>query len=196
MPKRPSKQARHQNAIEAAILNRVLDLDWTLNRRGDHDDQVSRSLCDWHCNAGQKNPSYFFEPKSSGNAEGSRNPWVWISISSWKKGSLGRGRSGTSAQSFVLCFSVFWGDFLLQISQKFLSETAPPMQAFSGKPLAKNPKTQLLIPWKIGMLICHLVTSRPLIFLQKQAGSPCNFATANLTAFILYFYLPLPLFHQ
>ena len=42
------------------------------------------------------------------------------------------------------CFSVFWGDFLLQISQKFLSEIAPPMQAFLENPLAKNPKTQLL----------------------------------------------------
>ena len=28
------KQARNKNAIEAAILNRVLDRDWTLNRRG------------------------------------------------------------------------------------------------------------------------------------------------------------------
>ena len=54
---------------------------------------------------------------------------------------------GTSAQSFVLCFSVFWGDFLLQISQKFLSEIAPPMQAFSGKPPREKPfcKTQLLL---------------------------------------------------
>ena len=34
-------------------------------------------------------------------------------------------------RSALFCvFSVFWGDFLLQISQKFLSETAPPMQAF------------------------------------------------------------------
>ena len=30
----PLKQARNKNAIEAAILNRVLDRDWTLNRRG------------------------------------------------------------------------------------------------------------------------------------------------------------------
>ena len=39
----------------------------------------------------------------------------------------------------------------------------------------------------------HLpVTSRPLIFLQKEAFlSPCNFATAHLTACILNFYLPL-----
>ena len=57
-----------------------------------------------------------------------------------KKGSLGRGRSGTSAQSFVLCFSVFRGDFLLQISQQFLSEIAPPMQAFSGEPPRKKPQ--------------------------------------------------------
>ena len=62
-------------------------------------------------------------------------------ISSWKKGSLGRGRSGTSAHSFVLCFSVFWGDFLLQISQKFLSEIAPPTRSFSWKPPSrKTPK--------------------------------------------------------
>ena len=36
----PLKQARNENAIEAAILNRVLDRDWTLNRRG----PLSRSL--------------------------------------------------------------------------------------------------------------------------------------------------------
>ena len=70
-----------------------------------------------------------------------RNPiFVRNLFSSWKKGSLGRGRSGTSAQSFVLCFSVFWGDFLLQISQQFLSEIAPPMQAFSGKPPREKPQ--------------------------------------------------------
>ena len=63
-----------------------------------------------------------------------------LSLAAGKKGSLGRGRSGTSAQSFVLCFSVFRGDFLLQISQKFLSETAPPMQALSGKPLCEKPQ--------------------------------------------------------
>ena len=63
-----------------------------------------------------------------------------IVISSWKKGSLGRGRSGTSAQSFVLCFSVLWGDFLLQISQKFLSEIASLMQAFSGKHPREKPQ--------------------------------------------------------
>ena len=32
--KTPLKQARNKNAIGAAILNRVLDRDWTLNRRG------------------------------------------------------------------------------------------------------------------------------------------------------------------
>ena len=32
--KTPFKQARNKNAIDAAILNRVLDRDWTLNRRG------------------------------------------------------------------------------------------------------------------------------------------------------------------
>ena len=31
------------------------------------------------------------------------------------------------------------------------------------------------VPWKIGMLICHPVTARPLIFLQKEAIlSPCK----------------------
>ena len=39
------------------------------------------------------------------------------------------------------------------------------------------------------MLICHPVTSRPLIFLQKEAVlSPCNFVTTHLTACILKFY--------
>ena len=32
--KTPVKQARNKSGIEAAILNRVLDRDWTLNRRG------------------------------------------------------------------------------------------------------------------------------------------------------------------
>ena len=35
----PLTQARNKNVIEAAILNRVLDRDWTLNRRG--------PLCAW-----------------------------------------------------------------------------------------------------------------------------------------------------
>ena len=34
VPQTPLKQARNENAIEAAILNRVLDRDWSLNRRG------------------------------------------------------------------------------------------------------------------------------------------------------------------
>ena len=43
-------------------------------------------------------------------------------------------------------------------------------------------------PWKIGVLLCHLVTSRPLIFLQKEAVlSPCDFATTHSRAFILHF---------
>ena len=47
------------------------------------------------------------------------------------------------------------------------------------------------VPWKGGMLIYLPVTSRPLISLQKEAVLlPCNFATAHLTACILYFYLP------
>ena len=47
------------------------------------------------------------------------------------------------------------------------------------------------VPWKTGMLIYLPVTSRPLISLQKEAVlSPCNFATAHLTACILNFYLP------
>ena len=42
------------------------------------------------------------------------------------------------------------------------------------------------------MLIHLPVTSRPLIFPQKEAFlSPCNFATSHLTACILNFYLPL-----
>ena len=47
------------------------------------------------------------------------------------------------------------------------------------------------VPWKTGMLIYLRVTSRPLIFLQKEAVlSPCNFATGHLTACILDFCLP------
>ena len=41
------------------------------------------------------------------------------------------------------------------------------------------------------MLIYLPVTSRPLIVLEKEAvSSPCNFATAHLTACILNCYLP------
>ena len=48
------------------------------------------------------------------------------------------------------------------------------------------------LSWTTGMLIYLPVTSRPLIFLQKEAAlSPCNFATAHFTACILKFYLPL-----
>ena len=48
------------------------------------------------------------------------------------------------------------------------------------------------VPWEIGILICHPVTSRSLIFLQKGAvSSTCNFATTHLTACILNFHLPL-----
>ena len=48
------------------------------------------------------------------------------------------------------------------------------------------------VPWKIVMLIYLPATSRPLIFLQKEAVlSPSSFATTHLTAFILNFYLPL-----
>ena len=47
------------------------------------------------------------------------------------------------------------------------------------------------VSWKIGVLIYLPVTLRPLISLQEEAVlSPCNFATANLTACILNFYLP------
>ena len=47
------------------------------------------------------------------------------------------------------------------------------------------------VPWKIGMLICHPVTSRPLIFPQEEAVlSPCNFAITYLTACVVKFYLP------
>ena len=47
------------------------------------------------------------------------------------------------------------------------------------------------VPWKIGVLICHPVTSRSPIFPQKEALlTPCNFATTHLTASILNCYLP------
>ena len=47
------------------------------------------------------------------------------------------------------------------------------------------------VPWKTGMLIYLPVTSRPLIFLQKEAVlSPCHFATTHLTACVLNFCLP------
>ena len=46
------------------------------------------------------------------------------------------------------------------------------------------------VPWKTGVLIYLPVTSRPFISLQKEAVlSPCNFATAHLTACILNCYI-------
>ena len=40
------------------------------------------------------------------------------------------------------------------------------------------------VPWKTRVLICHPMTSRPLIFLQKGAvSSPCDCTTTHLTAF-------------
>ena len=45
------------------------------------------------------------------------------------------------------------------------------------------------VSWKIGLLICYLVTSRLLNFLQKDANlSPCNFAATHLTASLLSIY--------
>ena len=65
--------------------------------------------------------------------------------------------------------------------------------ALTGSGSAEGSRNPWVIKFhgRIGMLICHLVTSRPLVFLQKEAVlSPCNFATTHLTAFILKFYLP------
>ena len=48
------------------------------------------------------------------------------------------------------------------------------------------------VPWKIGILVYLPVTSRSIHFQQKEALlSPCNFATAHLTACILNLYRPL-----
>ena len=57
---------------------------------------------------------------------------------------------------------------------------------------SRNPGNK--VPWKTGIPIYLHVTSRPLIFLQKEAIlPPCNFATTHLAACILNFYLPLTL---
>ena len=46
-------------------------------------------------------------------------------------------------------------------------------------------------PLKTGLLIYLPVTSRPLIYQQKEAVlSPCSFATTHLTACVLNYYLP------
>ena len=48
------------------------------------------------------------------------------------------------------------------------------------------------VAWKTGMLVCHPVTSRPLMFPQKEAVlSPCNFAITYLTAFLSFISLEL-----
>ena len=67
-------------------------------------------------------------------------------ISSWKKGSLGRGRSGTSAQSFVLCFFLCSEViFSCKSHRNFFQKLPLQCRHFLENPLAKSPKTQLLI---------------------------------------------------
>ena len=67
-----------------------------------------------------------------------------------------------------------------------------PQRAFSGGVVQKSMGHK--VTSKIGMIIYHPVTSRPLVFLQKEAASsPCNFATAHLTALCLHLYLSLTL---
>ena len=63
-----------------------------------------------------------------------------------KKGSLGRGRSGTSAQSFVLCvFLCSEVIFSCKSHRNFFQKLPLQCRHFLENPLAKNPKTQLLI---------------------------------------------------
>ena len=74
-----------------------------------------------------------------------------------------------------------WVSFALLVSRLTNSGNADGVQESMGNK----------VPWKTGMLIYLPVTLRPLISLQKEAVvSPCNFATAHLTARILKFYLP------
>ena len=61
-----------------------------------------------------------------------------------KKGSLGRGRSGTSAQSFVLCFLCSEVIFSCRSHRNFFQKLPLQCRHFLENPLAKNPKTQLL----------------------------------------------------
>ena len=86
----------------------------------------------------------------------------------------------------------------LKIPEKCLKTPCFEIRVFSGG--FSNPpfcapslchSRHVKVPWKTGMLICHPVTSRPLIFPQKEAVLfPCNFATKRLTAWILRFDLP------
>ena len=67
-------------------------------------------------------------------------------LSSWKKGSLGRGRSGTSAQNFVLCvfLCVLRWFSPANLPGNFFQKLPLQCRHFLENPLAKNPKTQLL----------------------------------------------------
>ena len=66
------------------------------------------------------------------------------------------------------------------------------LKLFPHKLFSRNAEVGRKVPWKIGMLICHPVTFRPLIFLQKETVSySCSFATTHLRAFILHLYLPV-----
>ena len=63
-----------------------------------------------------------------------------------KRGSLGRGRSGTSAQSFVLC--VFLCSEVIspcKSHSNFFQKLPLQCRHFQENPLAKKPKTELLI---------------------------------------------------
>ena len=61
-----------------------------------------------------------------------------------KKGSLGRGRSGTSAQSFVLCFLSSEVIFSCKSHRNLFQKLPLQCRHFLENPFAKNPKTQLL----------------------------------------------------
>ena len=94
--------------------------------------------------------------------------------------------NGTDVHPWV---SDIWPGTVLRICQ--LNVTLPLTQKLIRKRGGVQKSMGNKVPWKTGVVICHLVTSRPLIFLQKEVVlSPCNFATTHLTACILNFYLP------
>ena len=84
---------------------------------------------------------------------------VWLSFTCQTLAVNARNRAKTTKfksdvlETPVILMPGFWGDFLLQISQKFLSEMAPPVQAFSGKPPREKPQNAAAEkPWSQTMV--------------------------------------------
>ena len=115
-------------------------------------------------------------------------PCVWLGFQGSGRSEGDKPKRTNRAQTQIL------SDFrsYLQILAVFLENKAFGKRRLSQK-TADFQETQWgamghKVSCKSGALICHPVTSRPLLFPQKEGVlPPCNFATTHLTASILKF---------